>query len=149
MTKRESVSMKLTYRLGPIPSSTVLPQLVACAAALELEIEALESASADLYFHEVQEELPRRTGITQLVGTEVLSEAVTGVLLAWAKERQQLMKVSPLRHELGNLIMILMGRIMRLKKESISPEHIVSLESLQKRLTALYEDFDHLNVPRY
>ncbi len=141
--------MKLTYRLGTIPSSTVLPQLISCAAVLGLELEALEAASADLYFHQAQEELPRLSGITQLMGTEVLGEAVAAVLLAWAKERQELMKVSPLRHELGNLIVILLGRIISLREENISAEHLRSLESLHQRLTVLYHDFDAIEVPRY
>jgi hypothetical protein len=141
--------MKLTYRLGPIPSSTVLPQLASCAAGLGFEIEALESASADLYFHQAHEALPASTGIVQCVGTEALSEAVAAILLAWAKERHELMQVAPLRHELGNLIVILMGRLMRLRQDGTDDEHLTSLQNLHQRLTVLYQAFDRIVIPRY
>ena len=37
---------------------------------------------------------------------------------------------------------------MRMKEE-VNPDHIESLETLHKRMTALYQKFDELNVPRY
>ena len=87
----------------------------------------MESASADLYFHQTLEKLPQRTGISHLLGTEALSKDTVGILLAWAKERQELLKVSPARHELGNLIVILQGRIMRLRQDAIDDEHLTSV----------------------
>lgn len=70
------------------------------------------------------------------------------IILRWVIERQELRQVSPLRHELGNLVVILLGRTMRMRDE-VKPEHLESLDTLHKRLTALYEKFDHLNIPRY
>jgi hypothetical protein len=141
--------MKLTYRLGETSPHLVVPVLQTQAAALGVQLEASESASADLYFYQTDEGLPRMTGIAQAIGAETLHESVATLMLGWAKERQELIKISPLRHELGNLIVILLGRIISLREENISTEHTVSLESLHQRLTSLYHDFDAIEVPRY
>lgn len=141
--------MQLTYRLGTIPSHLILPALQVKAELAGLQIEHLESAAADIYFYGAGETLPARTGIKLAVGTEVLSEQTAEVLVGWLKERRDLMRISPLRHELGNLIVILLGRIMRLKDEAISQDHLTSLESLHARLSHLYQNFDEIEVPRY
>lgn len=141
--------MKLTYRLGQIPAPLVLHALEPIAASNGVTLAPLESSAADLYFHQVSEELPKRAGIQLVIDTHPLTNELAATLITWAKERQELMKVSPLRHELGKLVVILLGRIMRLKEESTAPEHIVSLENLHQRLTNLYHDFDRLNIPRY
>jgi hypothetical protein len=141
--------MKITYRLGQTTSSLIAPALASQATLAGIHLEALESASADLYFHQAHEALPASTGIVQCVGTEALSEAVAAILLAWAKERHELMQVAPLRHELGNLIVILMGRLMRLRQDGTDAEHLTSLQNLHQRLTVLYQAFDRIVVPRY
>lgn len=141
--------VQLTYRLGAIPSHMIIPALQAKAELAGLQLEHLESAAADVYFHEVGETLPPRTGIKLAMGAEALSEQTAEILVGWLKERRDLMRISPLRHELGNLIVILLGRIMRLKDEAISQDHLTSLESLHTRLNHLYQNFDEIEVPRY
>jgi len=141
--------MQLTYRLGAIPPKLILPPLQARADLLGLQLEPLESAAADFYFHLPDESLPSRHGIKLAMGQEPLSEQTVEVLIGWVQERRELMRIPPLRHELGNLIVILLGRIMRLKDNAIAQDHLTSLESLHARLTALYQSFDEVNVPRY
>jgi len=141
--------VQLTYRLGAIPSHMILPTLQAKAELAGLQLEHLESAAADVYFHGVGETPPARAGIKLAMGAEALSEQTAEVLVGWLKERRDLMRISPLRHELGNLIVILLGRIMRLKDEAISQDHLTSLESLHSRLNTLYQNFDEIEVPRY
>lgn len=138
--------MKLTYRIGEA-SSSLISALITQATHVGVQLEVLESAAADLYFHQTQEKLPQRTGISHLLGTEALSNETARILLAWAKERQELLKVSPARHELGNLIVILQGRIMRLRQDGIDDEHLTSLQNLQERLTVLYKVFDCIVIP--
>lgn len=137
--------MQLTYRLGQIPAAKILPAFESRGA----QLESLESAAADLYFYLDGETLPARTGITVMIGESGLGQETAQILLQWLKERRNLMRVSPLRHELGNLIVILLGRIMRLKDEAISQDHLTSLESLHARLNQLYQSFDKIEVPRY
>lgn len=141
--------MLISYRLGAISPKLVLPALKARADLLGLRLESLETAAADLYFHHADETLPARIGIKLVMGEEPLSEQTAEVLVGWMKERREMMRISPLRHELGNLIVILLGRIMRLKDDAITQDHLTSLESLHERLTVLYQSFDEISVPRY
>jgi hypothetical protein len=69
------------------------------------------------------------------------------VIFAWAHERVQLQLVSPIRHDLGNLVVILLSHIMKL--ESIAPDGAAGLKNLHQRLTELYERVEKVNIPRF
>jgi hypothetical protein len=60
----------------------------------------------------------------------------------------ELKKLSPLRHELGNLLAILQGRLMRMDTPEVPREHFESLLSLQKRLNELYHALEEIQVPK-
>ncbi len=135
--------MKITYRQGPIPSS----KLQAGFHNKDVEWELLDSSEAAVYFYQAHETVPINNGIPVLI-KEDLNPQTADVLAGWLKERRDLMKVSPLRHELGNLIVILLGRILRLKDENVGADHLASLQKLHERLSALYIKFDEINVPR-
>jgi hypothetical protein len=80
--------------------------------------------------------------------TFTLNEAK--LFLLWCKSVFQMKSVGPSRHELANLIVILLGRILRMKNSEpkISEEHIKSLENVHARLTSMSEDLDKIDVPR-
>jgi hypothetical protein len=82
------------------------------------------------------------------VETFTLNEAK--LFLLWCKSVFQMKSVGASRHELANLIVILLGRILRMKNSEpqISEEHLKSLEGLHARLTSLSEDLDKIDVPR-
>ena len=142
--------------------------LVLTKVADELGVKLIQGTgeSADIHFISNSDGHSYRTGLKVAFGAgwtnelkvkkqiqlsltqEQLDSAHAEILLAWIKERQELRQVSPLRHELGNLVVILLGRIMRMKEE-VKSEHIESLETLHKRMAALYQKFDDLHVPRY
>jgi hypothetical protein len=69
------------------------------------------------------------------------------ILLSWIKQRQEMSRLNSLRHELGNLVVILLGRIMQMKSDNIS-NHVDSLQLLHKRMHKLYEELESLAVPR-
>jgi len=60
----------------------------------------------------------------------------------------ELNKLSPLRHELGNLVAILQGRIIRMEDGEVAEEHMESLRSLQKRLNDLYHAMEQIKTPK-
>lgn len=159
--------MTLTYLHSPELDLSVF-LLLLTKAANELGVKIIQDSgeSADLHFISSSDSNSYRTGLKIAFGngwTRELKEkkhiqvsltqaqldtAHAEILLHWIIERQELRQVSPLRHELGNLVVILLGRIMRMKEE-VKSEHIDSLETLHKRMTALYQKFDDLHVPRY
>ncbi len=151
---------------NPEDSERHLDQLEAQARELGLTIVAAESSATDLYFARHVDETPSRTGLKIALGsgwsetqlkndgyhfhaTHALTASEARLLLAWALERQELRRVSPLRHQLGNLVVILLSRIMRMKNSPDAAEDLAALENLHQRLTDLYKEFDALDVPRY
>lgn len=159
--------MTLTYlHSADLDLSSFLLLLTKAAADVGVKIVHAQGESADLHFLSSTDNNTYRTGLKiafgsgwtselkvkkhiQLSLTQVSFDIVHAeILLQWIKERQELRQVSPLRHELGNLVVILLGRIMRMRDE-VNSEHIESLETLHNRMTMLYQKFDDLNVPRY
>ena len=159
--------MTLTYlHSAELDLSAFLPLLTKVASELGVKIMQGSGESADLHFISSSDSNTYRTGLKIAFGhgwtpelkikkhiqlsltQEKLDITHAEILLQWMKERRELRQVSPLRHELGNFVVILLGRIMRMKEE-VNPEHIESLETLHKRMAALYQKFDDLNVPRY
>ena len=159
--------MQLTYRLATnVDSEKFLPSLTLAAGLLGVELKESSEFPADLFFFKASEPRFSKTGLKVGVGDgwtpellaergvqlrlpdQLLAPVAAQILLAWIVERQTLRKVSPLRHELGNFVMILMGRILRMKQGD-SEEHLKSLETLHERMLALYQEFDTLELPRY
>ena len=158
--------MQLSYFFTThVSTEKFLPALSEAASSLGVELVAAEDARADFFFYTPQDQLPVRTGLKLAAGKgwtpalchekevqfkigEELHPQAAGMLVAWVKERQMLRAVSPMRHQLGNLVVILLGRIMRMKQGD-GDDHIESLEALHVRMTNLYQEFDGLEVPRY
>lgn len=142
-----------------------LPALTAAGEQLRHPISSGTAAEADLQFlHATCPEL-KRVGFKVAVGegwsdelrklhevqfhlpASALSPVEAQMLVNWTFDRAELRKVSPLRHEFGNFVVILLGRVMRMKLEATT-EHTESLENLHRRMGELYQKFDDLKIPR-
>lgn len=93
------------------------------------------------------EELEKQHEIQFHLKDAALTAQEAQMLVNWIFDRKELKKVSPLRHDLGNLVVILLGRVMRMKLEATT-EHTESLENLHRRMGELYQKFDDLKIPR-
>jgi hypothetical protein len=141
-----------------------LHTLTQAAEKLNLELLPSKEETADLYLSTSKDKFATCQGLKIAVGPwskEELKEsewdlfldntpidAISAqLLLSWVLERQKLKKVTSLRHQLGNLVVILLGRILRMKLND-GDDHIKSLEALHERMGALYEDFAHLDATR-
>ena len=77
-----------------------------------------------------------------------LSENTLDLILSWHIERQSLEAMREHRHTLGNLIVILLSKMMRLEGKAPQTE-IEGLEKLHSRFSDLYAEFEKINVRRF
>ncbi|MBY0515620.1 MAG: hypothetical protein K2P81_01840 [Bacteriovoracaceae bacterium] len=158
--------MAVTYIFAElVDGKKFLHTLTQAAEKLNIELMPSKTETADLYFYTSKDKYSSQQGLRIAVGSwtkeqikekyaefylenNLLDSVSAQILLSWIIQRQELKKVSPLRHQLGNLVLILLGRIMRMKQND-GDDHIKSLETLHERLGNLYKEFEVLDVPRY
>lgn len=158
--------MTLTYVFTDPQHETIfLPALTSAAEGLQHPLAAGTPETADVHFLHAgcapekrsgfkvalgegwDDELRKLHGIQFDLPAQALDPVAARMFVNWLFDRVELRKVSPLRHDLGNFVVILLGRIMRMKLEATT-EHTESLENLHRRLSELYQKFDDLKIPR-
>lgn len=151
--------MQVSYQFAAdIDSVKFLPALTKAAQTLQISLIKSTSDVADFYFTSEPEVIPETTGLkiafSEVRGADLvlpvkeLSVTEAVILLSWMKERLTFKVVSPLRHDLANVIVILLSRIMRMKSKK-EDDHIAELEKIHGRFTDLYRKFNDLEIPRY
>ncbi len=151
--------MQVSYQLSAdVDAVKFLPALTEAAQSLQISLVKSTTDVADLYFTSSPAAIAEKTGLkicfTETKGADLvlpekeLSSSEALILLSWMKERLTLKVVSPLRHDLANVIVILLSRIMRMKSKK-EDDHIAELEKIHGRFTDLYRKFNDLEIPRY
>lgn len=91
------------------------------------------------------DELVKSQGMKAWPRNPEMSVEVAEMLVNWALERKQLRQIRPLRHEMGNLVVIFLARISKLKGVA-DDENIDKLENLHQRLDELYRRFERITI---
>lgn len=154
----------MRYYFAPNLPLTILPLLRERAAKLSISlVEGLDAEEgSDLHFFAPDSTYKGRTGLRVALGPgwtadlvksrglhgwiEAETASVVDLLLRWALERQECHEVRPLRHELGNLVVILLARISKLRGQA-DAENMERLENLHQRLNDLYRKFEAIKIP--
>lgn len=132
--------MHLTYRSSPHAAcEKFLPALKEAAARLGYQLTQSEADAVDLCFYLDAEGL-RCAQADFILPTGEWTSATAELLLAWANERRKVALFAGHRHLLGNLLVILQGRVMLMRLNPPEGAHLEVLESLHQRLNRLYEE---------
>lgn len=91
------------------------------------------------------EDLVKSKGMNAWPRQEVMSIEVAEMLVSWALERKQVRAIRVLRHELGNLVVILLARISKLQGVA-DQENIDKLENLHHRFDEIYRRFEKIII---
>lgn len=90
-------------------------------------------------------ELVKKERMKVWLREEQITPEVGEMLVDWALERKQVRGIRPLRHELGNLVVIFLARIDKLRGIA-DADNLDKLENLHQRLDELYRRFESITI---